>query len=415
MPPYEPPRERFTPPREIVHTPPRATHSPERITKSSRRKSTVPKSSKKLVLQIKKEPPEVDLSEPPPPPSPSDDPLLLKGQPGQPRRHKQPPAPVATSVTTHSRDTPSIASSSMSPSDDVRTTRLPDLNSSMDVSMQSADDDSMDESFAGAPPIFDFTNLPEDDGVWSDDDDDEDDDFDQSGEYTGRFKVLTVPTKADPPSSCTRSRQDAWGNPSSPHPGGSRRSLPASSSPPLKAGPESESGSGLEESPDEEDVFFLDTPAAADTTVREEFEEGSSRQHQTTEDKGMEEGDSVDIHDVLHEWAFERSPSPLPIVDIPSVGPHHQPTDHQVRFAAATTETYEDVSMELEGSSFGDLEPDAHSPQEQNVHTADASVDVSEVHHPAEGALTAGVNHILNVTIVEGFDVTKNFQLDHLL
>ena len=99
------------------------------------------------------------------------------------------------------------------------------------------DDD--DDSLAGAPPIFDLTNAQEDPGAWDDVDSGEDEDeFDQTGEYTGRFKVLTVPTKADPPSSCTRSRQDAWGNPSSPYPGsgegggGRRRSLPSSSSPP---------------------------------------------------------------------------------------------------------------------------------------------------------------------------------------
>ncbi|KAI0718343.1 hypothetical protein C8T65DRAFT_725767 [Cerioporus squamosus] len=289
IPPYEPPRERFTPPREIVHTPPGATRSPERMTKSSKRKSVTHKNAKKLVLTIKKEPPEIDLSLPPPPPSPSDDPLLLKGKSVQPRKSKQHAEPIAplaaaSSTPTHARQTPSIASSSPGSPESSRVGRIPSLNTSL--SLQD-DDDSMDEGFDG-PPLFDFANAQEDSGVWDDDDDDSDEEFDQTGEYTGRFKVLTVPTKADPPSSCTRSRQDAWGNPSSPFPGsgGRKRSLPSITSPPLKPVDVETTGS-VSSSPDEEDVFFLDTPATADITVRAEFEEGSSR-HTLDEDQTMD-------------------------------------------------------------------------------------------------------------------------------
>ncbi|KAJ3003176.1 hypothetical protein NUW54_g5436 [Trametes sanguinea] len=87
-------------------------------------------------------------------------------------------------------------------------------------------------------PIFDFTNVADDNEAWQDQDSDADesDDFDQTGEYTGKFKVLTVPTKADPPSSCTRSRQDAWGHPISPFPGsGSRRVVLARARSPVSA------------------------------------------------------------------------------------------------------------------------------------------------------------------------------------
>ena len=313
------------------------------------------KNSKKLVLTIKKEPPEIDLSLPPPPPSPSDDPLLLKGKPLPIRKQKQPGGSIgslasfatATSTPTHARQTPSIASSSPGSPGQTRLGRIPSLNTSIDLSMQD-DDDSMDESYNG-PPMFDFTNVREDSRVWDDDDDDSDEDFDQTGEYTGRFKVLTVPTKADPPSSCTRSRQDAWGNPSSPYPGsgGRKRSLPSSSSPPLKALNMETTGS-ISSSPDEEDVFFLDTPAAADTTVRAEFEEGSSRQ-------SLDHGHSVDAPQTLRPESPVRSPSPLPIVDVLDVSIEQDSSIHHVRFAA-TRDSQEDVSMEIEDDSADNIQ-----------------------------------------------------------
>jgi hypothetical protein len=40
----------------------------------------------------------------------------------------------------------------------------------------------------------------------------------QEGEYTGKFRVLQVPTKADPPTSGTRERAEQWGRPISPFP-----------------------------------------------------------------------------------------------------------------------------------------------------------------------------------------------------
>lgn len=366
IPPYEPPRERFTPPREIIHTPPGATHSPEGMTKSSKRKSA-PKNTKKLVLTIKKEPPEIDLSELPPPPSPSDDPLLLKGLPGQPRKsHPHPQLAQielisSTSTPSHARQTPSIASSSpVSPPDDPRGGRLPDLNTSMDLGMDS--DDSMNQSFETGPPLFDFSNPQDDADAWDDvSDADGDDDFDQTGDYTGRFKVLTVPTKADPPSSCTRARQHAWGNPSSPFPGGPRRrSLPSSSSPPLKALPEGEDGTPST-SPDEEDVFFLDTPVNQDVTVRAEFEEGSSRD---TLDALHETDYSMEIPDIPRKSTPMRSPSPLPIVDVLDHSAD-QPATHHVRFVGAR-DYQEDMEVDsLEGAhQQEDLSMLADSPGE---------------------------------------------------
>jgi len=40
----------------------------------------------------------------------------------------------------------------------------------------------------------------------------------QEGEYTGKFRVVNVPTKADPPTSGTRDRIEQWGHPISPFP-----------------------------------------------------------------------------------------------------------------------------------------------------------------------------------------------------
>ncbi|KAI0659001.1 hypothetical protein C8Q70DRAFT_142702 [Cubamyces menziesii] len=331
VPPYEPPRERFTPPREIVHTPPQAIQSPTKMSKSSKRKSvTSTKNTKKLVLVIKKEPPEVDLSAPPPPPSPTDDPLLLKGDELPPRQQKPHSSRIATPPSTHARDTPSIASSSpASPSREGGGGRLPDLNSSMDVSMRDVSYDSMDDSFSGpSAPLFDF-NAQESSHAWDDVDSDDSDDFDQTGEYTGRFKVLTVPTKADPPSSCTRTRQEAWGHPISPFPSstGRRTSLP--SSPPLRPAPDDD-GVEPQESPDEDDVLILDEPVEVDTT--QIVQEG-----ELSYDSIQRPGLTLQVHGTPQAQSLDRSPSPLPIVDVPEPGDItvvHRPHEHHVRFAA---------------------------------------------------------------------------------
>jgi hypothetical protein len=61
-------------------------------------------------------------------------------------------------------------------------------------------------------PIFNFAADGEDssssDGSGSE----------QEGEYTGKFRVVHVPTKADPPTSTTRGRIEQWGRPISPFP-----------------------------------------------------------------------------------------------------------------------------------------------------------------------------------------------------
>ncbi|KAI0353411.1 hypothetical protein OH77DRAFT_1427485 [Trametes cingulata] len=428
IPPYEPPRERFTPPREIIHTPPGAAHTPSKVSKSSKRKSAAPKSAhaKKLVIVIKKEPPEVDLSEPPPPPSPTDDPLLLKGQerPAAAHAHARKQKPrtsqlsTSTSAATHARDTPSIASSSpVSPPRDGGVGggmgRLPDLNSSIDVSMRDASYDSaMDDSFAGpSAPVFDFTHAQDTSAAWDDDpaldnSSSDSDEFDQTGEYTGRFKVLTVPTKADPPSSCTRARQQAWGHPISPFPGaaGRRTSLP--SSPPLRAGPDAEGGeggAGTEESPDEDDVFILDGPVDVDAGPVL-GDAGADTSQETARDEAEE---SMVIQDTPKAQSPVRSPSPLPIVDVPEpedVTVVHHPVEHHVRFAArkpseeseaeeeeGEDEPMEDVSFESsqDGTARDSASPEPPNaqhgpPQDSHQDEARMPVDLAPSHRHAE-------------------------------
>ncbi|KAI0318078.1 hypothetical protein OF83DRAFT_1282963 [Amylostereum chailletii] len=180
VPVYEPPTDRFTPPREVVMTPSPA--KAPKVSKSSKRKT--------LKLVIKKEPPEIDLSNLPPP-SPTDDPLLLHGV------HRR-----RRSSTFNSRVTPDLASTppgpgrQPSPMVHQELDFLPALPSSSPI-----------------PPVFDLANVgPEEEWSSSSDDDT------HEGEYTGKFRMMKVPTKVDPPTSNTRERIDRWGRPISPFP-----------------------------------------------------------------------------------------------------------------------------------------------------------------------------------------------------
>jgi hypothetical protein len=59
------------------------------------------------------------------------------------------------------------------------------------------------------------------DGSWSDSDDDgpnRETEEEGEGEFTGRWRMMKVRTKQDPPSSATRTRQELWGRPISPFP-----------------------------------------------------------------------------------------------------------------------------------------------------------------------------------------------------
>ncbi|KAL0958365.1 hypothetical protein HGRIS_000506 [Hohenbuehelia grisea] len=323
IPPYEPPKEVFTPPREITLSPPpqsrssRASRrsltprapSPAASSKNTKGKKASSRASElrnrlKLVVAVKAEPPEVDLSLPPPPASPTDDPILLSGpievpssverrstasneldrcknlvqkwkQESSPMKSKKGPPPppqpdfrlhieapsssaaprvhfAENSSIRHHSPTPTPGPSVGSASKPAQT-RFADLPGSSplpsdsdsdsggpddgfyDWNMHNGDDDAMAETSTDMdvhPPVFAFTAEPPVPGAdaWSDSDDelgptnginsttggrntDE-----GEGEYTGRWRLLTVPTKNDPPSSATRARIDAWGRPISPFP-----------------------------------------------------------------------------------------------------------------------------------------------------------------------------------------------------
>ncbi|KIJ63731.1 hypothetical protein HYDPIDRAFT_112668 [Hydnomerulius pinastri MD-312] len=202
---YEPPRERFTPPREIEVSPlvfdtPRAPKSTRRNASARMRRSS----------PVKSEPPEIDLSQALRPPSPTDDPLLLSDG----RSTKSPPL--------RSRVTPAFSSS---PSDNSQFIDPP-LSFAARLSGGRVDDfGSTDDS--DVLPVFSLPNQADQtsDG-WSD----SEDEFNLTGEYTGKYKVVKVPTKADPPTSGTRERMESWGRPRSPFPYSEimERSLPLS-------------------------------------------------------------------------------------------------------------------------------------------------------------------------------------------
>ncbi|KAI6045362.1 hypothetical protein EDC04DRAFT_143301 [Pisolithus marmoratus] len=200
---YEPPRERFTPPREIeIIRPPFETPT----AKSTRRNASF-----KFKPHVKSEPPEIDLSELPRPPSPGEDPILLAGS----RPSKSPPL--------RSRFTPTFSSSPLHDSqfDDPPTSFAARLS-------RGRVNDFGDVTDPDVLPVLTGPEPPDqinDDG-WSD----SDDDFNLTGEYTGKYKMLKIPTKADPPTSGTRERMEMWGRPASPFPYSEilERSLPLS-------------------------------------------------------------------------------------------------------------------------------------------------------------------------------------------
>ncbi|KAG9311656.1 hypothetical protein JVU11DRAFT_7891 [Chiua virens] len=171
-------------PREVILTP-RATPKPMKRKVTSR--------SKRAATKVKSEPPEIDLSKVRPP-SPSDDPLLLSGTPSM----RSPPL--------RARFTPVFPSS---PTDAARI--APPVSFAARLSGVGAYEDSPDTE-VHALPVFDAPRaVTEMSDAWSDSDDDE---LNLTGEYTGKYKILKVPTKAGP----ARKRMDSWGRPVSPFP-----------------------------------------------------------------------------------------------------------------------------------------------------------------------------------------------------
>ena len=251
IPPYDPPTEVFTPPREVIMTP--------SIPKSSKRKTiTKQNTSKGKVLKvaipapsIKRELPDIDLSAPMPPPSPSDDPLLLSGpilppssSPIRPPRERERRGVglVASASLSHSLaprlpPSPPVAislppsSSQLTDMEGVQPfnwARHSDPESPTDFSMLE-----MDDGDADVPPLplfnLNLADLPasSDAGGWSDSEEedrdltgdaDNEDEVEGKGEYTGKWRMVKVRTKLDPPSSATRERMEEWGRPITPFP-----------------------------------------------------------------------------------------------------------------------------------------------------------------------------------------------------
>ncbi|KAJ3900024.1 hypothetical protein F5879DRAFT_809899 [Lentinula edodes] len=205
IPPYEPPPVMFTPPREVVH-------SPVTSTTKSKRKAGKSKGLK-LDLQIKSEPPDIDyLNAPMPPPSPTDDPLLLSGPPEgsctPSRSRTMRDASVSADFAQNIRKQPSFALEKEMVQEDDRST------DSMELDMQPME----------GIPYFGFGLegfAVASAGAWSDSDEEVSLELSYDvriGEFTGHWRMTQVPTKADPPSSTTRTRMDEWGRPKSPYP-----------------------------------------------------------------------------------------------------------------------------------------------------------------------------------------------------
>ncbi|KAG6332947.1 hypothetical protein ID866_6142 [Astraeus odoratus] len=203
---YEPPAERFTPPREIVQGP----FETPKVSRSTKRNPS--SKAKGVSLRLKSEPPEIDLSHALRPPSPTDDPLLLSD------------SRPTTNQSHRCRFTPAFSSS---PFNDARS-RDPSMSFAARLSGGRVDDFG-DVGDSDDLPVFAIPEAPDqvNDGGWSDSDDDE---FNLTGEYTGKYKMVMVPTKADPPTSGTRGRMESWGRPVSPFPYRAilERSLPLS-------------------------------------------------------------------------------------------------------------------------------------------------------------------------------------------
>lgn len=83
----------------------------------------------------------------------------------------------------------------------------------LDFSLPPSDVDDNEDIDALKEPLFNLVANGEDSWSSSDGGNSE-----QEGEYTGKFRVVHVPTKADPPTSGTRGRIESWGRPISPFP-----------------------------------------------------------------------------------------------------------------------------------------------------------------------------------------------------
>ena len=243
IPPYEPPTDVFTPPREVFLSPmsKSMSKSSKRKTKALASGSKSAKSKKKgststIVTAVKQELPDIDLTLPMPPPSPTDDPLLLSG-PCEPDIPLEPTSPRRRELSSQARmeqevdgDLPPSSPEPPLAVDDEEAVRVFNCNRSENVALETSTDESMqlDPDDAGISPVrlFDLNGVfPSSNGGWTDSEQEPTlapggmEGVDEGeGEYTGRWRMMLVRTKQDPPSSATRGRMEEWGRPISPFP-----------------------------------------------------------------------------------------------------------------------------------------------------------------------------------------------------
>ncbi|EPQ53490.1 hypothetical protein GLOTRDRAFT_139717 [Gloeophyllum trabeum ATCC 11539] len=170
---YSPPRERFTPPREVLLESPtksKSTAKPRQRKSHAAGSASARKSeAARVKVYVKKECPEIDLTRPPPPPSPTEDPLLLRGRPGKGRgRMGGMSLPLSPEAAGGSSAQPIV------------------LDEDEDVQPALFAHDSTPAAFTPQPQ-FDFTSLDAASG--------DDSDMGEEGEYTGKYTMMTVPTK----------------------------------------------------------------------------------------------------------------------------------------------------------------------------------------------------------------------------
>jgi hypothetical protein len=243
IPPYEPPPDIFTSPREVFLSPAPTKSAPKRKGSVGRQARARTKGKELRVntnVRVKQEiPDDIDLLAPMPPPSPTDDPLLLSGPPeweplseshdGEtslaPAGECDRSSSLSVQIVEDKGDLPPSSPVMPLDTDDIGAVEQFE-NHHQDRSEDLSTEESLmqldDPRDADVEPVrlFDVDAVGGD--GWSDSDDDtaskENEEEEGEGEFTGRWRMMKVPTKQDPPSSATRMRQERWGRPVSPFP-----------------------------------------------------------------------------------------------------------------------------------------------------------------------------------------------------
>ncbi|KAJ4500771.1 hypothetical protein C8R41DRAFT_977247 [Lentinula lateritia] len=415
IPPYEPPPVVFTPPREVVHSP---------VTSTTKSKRKVGKSKGlRLDLHIKSEPPDIDyLNAPMPPPSPTDDPLLLSGPPEgsctPSRSRTMRNASVSADFAQNIRKQPSFAleeeslppssppaqEDSSSPSQATYHWPNTGVVQEDDRSTDSMELDMQPHEYAEMEgiPYFGFGLegfAVASAGAWSDSDEEgpphtpvrETGVIDEGiGEFTGHWRMTQVPTKADPPSSTTRTRMDDWGRPKSPYPyrrPSSSSSIPrVGSTSPSPSHPKSRvdpSATAEVEKADrsvplaDEDHTITLHPPLTELSKAQEAEARSYHEHKNIEDAEEQEEQEVRALSISPDDEGEDSADEEEVRRL-SLGPEQQ---FEEKDSDSEQEESEVEDLDFSGASFGMMAGDniaepsgvaatAHTPR--RVHSAES-------------------------------------------